>query len=220
MKLEDYQSDLILKGLGIDGSFGEIYSFIDFGNVDFWFEEDMRDGDSIILPPDKKLNIHLEKLAGFSKLFSKRSRFYYGMNINNKKSVGFVDFSRRYFDNTITKPIQIIKHYLNNNEYKSNLLEIKKDNCGEYINIAKCNFDVEICVDAIRLIDKYNTFCLFSGDADFINLIRFIKEKGKKIILIKSGFVQKNLAILADLIINAQDIKKYITLIKQKSSQS
>jgi uncharacterized protein (TIGR00288 family) len=215
MKLEDFQDELILEGLGINGNFGEIYSFIDFGNVDFWFEEDIRDGNGNILPLDKKLNIHLDGLAKFSK----RSRFYYGMNINNKKSVGFVDFSRKYFDNTITKPIQIIKHYLNDNEYKSNLLDIKEDTYGKYINIAKCNFDVEICVDAIRLIDKYDTFCLFSGDADFINLIRFIREKGKKIILIKSGFIQRNLALLADVIINAQDIKKYIMLIKQKSSQ-
>jgi len=209
-----------MQGLGINEDFGVIYSFIDFGNVDFWFEKDIRDGEGNVLDKDNKLAIGLEKMASFSKLFSKRSRFYFGMDINNRKSVGFVDASRKYFDNTITKPVQLIKHYLDGDDYKNNLLDINRDERGEYINIPKCNFDVEICVDAIRLVDNYDTFCLFSGDADFINLIKFIKEKGKKVILIKSGFVQKNLANSADKVINAQDIKKYITIIRQKSSRS
>ncbi|MFA5715079.1 MAG: NYN domain-containing protein [Candidatus Paceibacterota bacterium] len=220
MNLEEFKKVSITESLGISEDFGTIYSFVDFGNVDFWFEKDTRDGDGNILDVDKKLTIGLEKLANFSKLFSKRSRFYFGMDTNNRKSVGFVDASRKYFDNTITKPVQLIKHYLDNDEYKSNLLDVNSDKRGDYINIPKCNFDVEICVDAIRLVGNYDTFCLFSGDADFINLIKFIKEKNKKVILIKSGFVQKNLANSADIIINAQDIKKYITIIKQKSSLS
>ncbi|MFA6159692.1 MAG: NYN domain-containing protein, partial [Parcubacteria group bacterium] len=79
-----------------------------------------------------------------------------------------------------------------------------------------CNFDVEISVDAIKVIDHYDTFCLLSGDADFVHLARFLKEKGKKMILIKGGFVVRQLKEIADLVINAQDIKKYIAIVKQK----
>ena len=34
-------------------------------------------------------------------------------------------------------------------------------------------FDVEISVDAVKMIDHYDTFCIFSGDADFVYLNNF-----------------------------------------------
>jgi len=68
------------------------------------------------------------------------------------------------------------------------------------------------------LLDKYDSICLFSSDSDFTALLRFLKNKGKKVILIKGGFAQHELVDLADLLINAQDIKQHITFIKQKSS--
>jgi len=219
MNLEEFQKDSIRKDLGIDESWGRVFSFIDFGNVNFWFEKDIKDGNNKSLGNNQRLSIGLEGLSSLTKIFCVRSRFYFGMDINNKKSIGFVDNSRKYFNNTITKPVQIIRHYLNEEEISRNYsLAINNDNRGSYINIPKCNFDVEICVDAIRLIDNYDTFCLFSSDADFVSLVNFIKGKGKKVILVKSGFVQRNLINLADIVISAQDIKKYITIIKQKSS--
>jgi uncharacterized LabA/DUF88 family protein len=75
---------------------------------------------------------------------------------------------------------------------------------------------VEICVDAIKIADKYDTFCLFSSDADFVHLARFLKSKGKKIILAKGGYIHHSLHEVVDLVINAQDIKSYIAVIKQK----
>jgi len=77
---------------------------------------------------------------------------------------------------------------------------------------------VEICVDAIRLMSKYDTFCLFSSDSDFVSLIKFLKNNRKKVVLVKGGFVQYTLKVNSDLVINAQDIKAYIAYIKQKSS--
>ena len=95
---------------------------------------------------------------------------------------------------------------------------MQEDNEGEFIYLPKCNFDVEICIDAIRLMSKYDTFCLFSSDADFVSLIRFIKNNRKKVILIKGGHVQYSLKANSDKVINAQDIKEYIAGTKQKSS--
>ena len=90
---------------------------------------------------------------------------------------------------------------------------------GDFIKIPKCNFDVEICVDSIKLLENYDTFCLFSSDADFVHLARFLKSKEKKIILVKGGYIHHSLHETVDLIINAQDIKSYISVIKQKSDR-
>jgi uncharacterized LabA/DUF88 family protein len=93
---------------------------------------------------------------------------------------------------------------------------LQHDTGGNFIKIPKCNFDVEICVDSIKLLDKYDTFCLFSSDADFVHLMRFLKNKKKKIILVKGGYIHHSLHEMADLIINAQDIKSHVAVKKQK----
>lgn len=70
-------------------------------------------------------------------------------------------------------------------------------------------------MDAIRLLKKYDTFCLFSGDSDFTYLASYLKKLKKKFIVIASGQVFHTLKELADLYINAQDIKGLITSIKE-----
>ncbi|MFH0928136.1 MAG: NYN domain-containing protein, partial [bacterium] len=94
--------------------------------------------------------------------------------------------------------------------------ETKTDGGGKYIRIPKCNFDVEIAVDSVRLMDNYDTLCLFSSDADFLNLIQYLRKRGKKIILVKGGHVVHQLMEASELVINAQNIKEYISVIKQK----
>ena len=66
----------------------------------------------------------------------------------------------------------------------------------------------------MRLMNKMDTFCLFSGDSDFTYLAQYLKRKGKKIIVIASGQVFHTLKDLADLYVNAQIIKSDITSIK------
>jgi len=106
-------NELKLYSIGIDKKeFGRTYSFIDFGNVDYWYEKDERDCEGNLLSENEKLVIGIEKLASFSHLFSEHSRFYFGFDPQNSKSVGFLDKSRDFFDKTITKPIQNIRHYL------------------------------------------------------------------------------------------------------------
>ena len=217
MRLEEVE----LNNLGINKTkYGRIYSFVDFGNVDYWYEKDERDWEDKLLPANEKLAIDLSKLATFAHLFSERARFYYGFDPANSRSVAFMDKSRRYFDNTITKPIQNIKHYLDNEEIRINTRKIRSDKTGNFIYIPKCNFDVEICVDAIRLLNQYDTFCLFSSDADFIRLIAYLRKKNKKIILIKGGYIQhdlRNAVGSTGLVISAQNVNAQITLKKQKS---
>jgi uncharacterized LabA/DUF88 family protein len=49
--------------------------------------------------------------------------------------------------------------------------------------IMKGNLDVELVVDALSRADLYDTFILFSGDSDFLPLLRALKEKGKEVLV-------------------------------------
>ena len=218
MDLGELKNVSVKQQLKLDQlDFGRVYSFVDFGNVDYWFDNDIYDQGGTALPEGTRLVIDLENLSKFAYIFSKQVRFYYGHDPANKKSMGFSFKAKSHFEPYFyTKPIQKIRHYLHGDEFVSVTRVINEDDEGKYVYIPKCNFDVEICVDAIRLSDHFDTFCLFSSDADFIALSRFLKKKGKKFILIKGGFVQYPLVRSADLVINAQDIKSYITRTKAK----
>ncbi len=213
MDLKDFK----LQTLGIDKErFGRIFSFVDYGNVNYWYDKDRRGNDGIELIKNQKLIIDIEKLASFATLFSEQKRFYYGWN-NRKKSNWHIAIKAEKFGFIkITKPIQFIKHYLTEVELNNNSTFALKENLsGKYIEIPKSNFDVEVSVDALRLMDKFDTFCIFSGDSDFTYLVQYLKRKGKKIIVIASGQVFHTLKDLADLYINAQTVKVDIASIKE-----
>lgn len=218
MDLQEFKKQQIKEQLGIDEDFGAIHAFIDFANVNHWFEYDDQNIDGEPLPANQRLSIDIQKLYDFLILFSKDIRFYYGHDPARSGSVGFHRASKYVFGQSrvFTKPIQKIKHYLNSAELATTAGLVNLDKLGSYIIIPKSNFDVEITLDAIRLAERYDTFCLLSGDADFAPLLRYLKGAGKKTILIKGGYIQDALKQSSDLIINAQDIKQYIAVEKQK----
>lgn len=51
-------------------------------------------------------------------------------------------------------------------------------------NENKCNFDVEITVDALAQINNYEVFILASGDGDFIRLIKYLKQRRKQTVIV------------------------------------
>ena len=51
---------------------------------------------------------------------------------------------------------------------------------GESI-LEKGNMDVEITIDALHYIDRYNIAILFSGDSDFLALVSYLRNRGKKV---------------------------------------
>lgn len=212
-------NDLKLQTLGINKEkFGRIFSFIDYGNVNYWFEKDRRDANDVDLLENKKLIIDIDKLANFAALFSEQKRFYYGWNNRqNQKSSWHISIkAEKAGFIKITKPIQFIKHFMTSNEMSAaDSSKVKVNQTGYFIEIPKSNFDVEISVDAIRLMEKFDTFCIFSGDSDFTYLAQFLKRKGKKIVVIASGQVFHTLKDLADLYINAQSIKGDIAIVKE-----
>jgi len=48
----------------------------------------------------------------------------------------------------------------------------------------KCNFDVELTIDALSRLPSYDTAILCSGDGDFTKLIRYLKANGKTTIVV------------------------------------
>jgi hypothetical protein len=206
-------------GIGID--FGKVHAFIDFGNVNYWFAADRQASDGTSLKDDERLEVDIAALHTFVDCFAEDARFYYGHDAGNPGSLGFIRVARDAFGKhrVHTKQIQKIRHYLGENEAALNTRETYSDVSGTFILIPKCNFDVEIAVDAIRQAGNYDTFCLLSSDADFVHLARYLKSKGKKVLLIKGGYIVHQLKTIADLVISAQDIKKFITVIKQKPGQ-
>ena len=55
-------------------------------------------------------------------------------------------------------------------------------------DIRKANFDVEITLDAVTLLNDYDTLILFSGDSDFHYLIKRLRQNGKKVIVVSSRY--------------------------------
>ncbi len=217
MNLEEFKKQYVIGELGISKSYGKIMTVIDFGNVNYWFNEDRQDSENKLLKDDEKFRIKLPALYDFISLFSDHVRFYYGHDPSRHESIGFLSATRSIFGKKVfTKPIQKVRHHLSPEEIFSNKRDTFSDGEGVYVHVPKCNFDVEISVDSMRLLDQYDTLALFSSDADFISLIRFLKGKGKKIILFKGGFISSDLRKGVDKIINAQNIKRHIAEVVKK----
>lgn len=205
MDLEDYKIKTIRQKLGLSSyNPNGTTAFIDFANVNKWFEN------------SKSGNMHIDliKLKEFLQTFCDDIRFYYGTDTANAGSLKFIGAASRIFGSkrVFTKPVQKIKHRIISSGNLNQVNLTKSD----YVIISKSNFDVEITLDAIRLASKYEKFCLLSGDSDFAPLLRYLRSLGKKNILMKNGFIQDNLRKSADLVISGCDIFEYITSTMQK----
>ena len=96
-----------------------------------------------------------------------------------------------------TKDIKMIPHY---------------DDFGKFLNkIPKCNFDVEITMDMIIKADKYDSIFLLSGDSDFGGLLSYLKDKGKKIIVLCTrNRMSKELQEVADVFIPVENLSPFL----------
>lgn len=56
---------------------------------------------------------------------------------------------------------------------------------GKKLYRRKCDFDMEICIDVHKLLQKdYQSFIFFTGDGDFEPLYRLLIEQKKQVIVI------------------------------------
>lgn len=72
----------------------------------------------------------------------------------------------------------------------------------------KCNFDVEVTIDALDNLSRLDTFILCSGDGDFIKLIKYLKGKVKKTVVVAPGDrLSRGLEKAANRVIYLEDIR-------------
>jgi len=53
--------------------------------------------------------------------------------------------------------------------------------------LKKADWDVGITIDAVKTAAEVNTICLVSGDGDFIPLVEYLKNQGKRVEVIAFG---------------------------------
>lgn len=67
-------------------------------------------------------------------------------------------------------------------------IEIKIRPLQEYIGgLKKADWDVGITVDAIRISSSVDAIILASGDGDFLQLVEYLKNQGKRVEIIAFG---------------------------------
>lgn len=187
--------------------YGNIYVFIDFSNVrhwakSFWPEENRK---------YFRKEIDIQKLAGLCDLIKPAAKFfYYGhfhlfralpsdhpLNRKHYQSIFRIDKARKSGFTVRTKEIKEIDSV---------------DDAGRFVGrINKCNFDIEIAMDMLLKIEKYNTVLLWSGDSDFHFLLQYLQSKHKKIVTICARkFASDELRRYSDLFIPADPFKELL----------
>jgi len=56
-----------------------------------------------------------------------------------------------------------------------------------YGGMKKADWDVGIVIDAVRMADSIDVLVLVSGDGDFISLVEYLKNQGKRVEVIAFG---------------------------------
>ena len=136
---------------------------VDFANVDKW---------------DKNLGwkVGIQELAKLVKYFTFGTqplrRFYYGSDYGpNERSQTLTFWSKGIIERAnwnrfevITKRVKFIHNAENPTGYDK-----------------KCDFDVEMTVDLIKMRDEYDDIVLFSGDGDLVCALKYLHDEfGKK----------------------------------------
>jgi uncharacterized protein (TIGR00288 family) len=120
---------------------------------------------------------------------------FFTVRFDNKKHDKFLTLLKKIGYKLITKKL---KH-------------IRDKNKG---HLRKANFDVEIAVEAIKRINSYDVFILFSGDSDFDYLLKEAKAQSKETIVVSMRYhVSRELVDRAEKYI---DLRKIKTLIERK----
>ncbi|OGG78488.1 hypothetical protein A3A36_01625 [Candidatus Kaiserbacteria bacterium RIFCSPLOWO2_01_FULL_52_12b] len=131
---------------------------VDFGNVDKW---------------EKNLGwkVGIQELARLVKNFSVGNkalrRFYYGSDYGPHEhsttltfwSQGILDRADMNRFEVVEKPVKYIHDSSRSTGYDK-----------------KCDFDVEMAIDLVRLQSEYDDIILFSGDGDLVYALRYLRD--------------------------------------------
>ena len=81
----------------------------------------------------------------------------------------------------------------------------------------KGNLDIELVVDALTSMSHYDIFILFSGDGDFVPLIRALKASGKKVHAYSTrGF--SSIELVSELGMDFHDLQELRSLIEYRDT--
>ncbi len=135
---------------------------VDYGNVEKWKNS-------------LKWKVDIKNLAQLVRKFSDGSvelrRFYYREDFEPKESTkDVIDWSRSILERAKMNRFYLIKKRVKYIREANNKTGYEK----------KCDMDVEMTVDLIRLKDKYDNIVIFSGDGDLMYAVRYITENFNK----------------------------------------
>lgn len=85
-----------------------------------------------------------------------------------------------------------------------------------YSGMKKADWDVGMAVDAIRMSSSVDTIIIASGDGDFVPLVEYLKNQGKRVEVLAFGrSASAHLKEIADEFIDLESSKKYLLLRKK-----
>ncbi|MCX6784367.1 MAG: NYN domain-containing protein [Candidatus Komeilibacteria bacterium] len=135
---------------------------VDYGNVEKW-----------------KKSLHwivgMKELGQLARNFSRGNlelrRFYYGSDYGSKESsMTMIEWSRAIIEKAEMSKFTIFTKrvkYIHDNSVQDGFEK-------------KCDFDVEMAIDLIKLKDLYDIIILFSGDGDLMCAIDYLHEQYNK----------------------------------------
>ena len=182
------------------------YIFIDASNIHYYLK-------------DEGWRINWDKFqAHYKNIFQDPCFYYYegiiskGCYFDNHPGHGIQDFidakkrKQRYF--------KYLRQYNYRVRHKP-VARIYDNTTGRFKH--KCNFDVELTIDAIDNLNNFDVFILVSGDGDFEKLVKYLKSKKKRTIVIApKNRLSQNLNKAANVVINLKNIKDSINRLKGK----
>ena len=119
------------------------------------------------------------------------------------------DGTRKYDLNSKHKFYTYLKKGLGFEVVKKELKQITTHTADGDLIQEKGNMDVEMTIDAMHHLDKYNTAVFFTGDSDFLALVTYIRNKDKKVYVFSSkNNISQELRTGADGYLDVLDIRE------------
>jgi len=137
---------------------GKTAVFVDWANVYGWKKS-------------LKLEVDISVLYKYLKSYREIEEIYlYFGKDNNPKSEEFLNKAEKIGYRVVTKPVKYI------------LIE---DLEKEKIYRRKCDFDMEVCIDAHKkIVENFKSFVFFTGDGDFEPLYKLLIELNKQVVVV------------------------------------
>lgn len=179
---------------------GRVSIFIDASNV-FFINKKLR------------VSIDYSKVVQFFKAFDADAKcyFYSAFQEDYQKQLDYFEELAQAGIVVKKKPLKFIS--LPKAKGKKKKTENQSKDSDEEQGFYKGNMDVELVIDAIRLMSQYDTFVLFSGDSDFYALLKYLEEHNKNVVVLsRHGFVAEELRTVGHFI----DIGDYLRRIPKK----